>query len=42
VSAPQQVLDRWADGERLFATALGRLTDEELDAASLLPGWATC
>ena len=39
MSAPQQVLDRWADGERLFATALGRLTDEELDAASLLPGW---
>ena len=39
MSAPQQVLDRWADGERLFATALGRLTDEEFDAASLLPGW---
>jgi maleylpyruvate isomerase len=39
VSAPRQVLDRWADGERLFATALGRLTDEELDGPSLLPGW---
>ena len=39
MSAPRQVLDRWADGERLFATALGRLTDEEFDAASLLPGW---
>ena len=39
MSAPQQVLDRWADGERLFATALGRLTDEEFDGASLLPGW---
>ncbi len=39
MSAPQQVLDRWADGERLFATALGRLTDEEFDGASLLRGW---
>ncbi|TFV63174.1 maleylpyruvate isomerase family mycothiol-dependent enzyme [Geodermatophilus sp. DF01-2] len=32
-------MDRWTDGERLFATALGRLTDEELDGPSLLPGW---
>jgi maleylpyruvate isomerase len=39
MSAPRQVLDRWADGERLFATALGRLTDEEFDGPSLLPGW---
>ena len=39
MGVPQQVLDRWADGERLFATALGRLTDEELDRPSLLPGW---
>jgi len=39
VSAPQETLDRWTDGERLFATALGRLTDEELDGPSLLPGW---
>ena len=39
MTAPQEILDRWADGERLFATALGRLTDEELDAPSLLPGW---
>jgi maleylpyruvate isomerase len=39
VGVPQQVLDRWADGERLFATALGRLTDEEFDGPSLLPGW---
>lgn len=41
MSASQEVpaLDRWADGERLFATALGRLTDEELDGPSLLPGW---
>ncbi|MGY1711165.1 maleylpyruvate isomerase family mycothiol-dependent enzyme [Geodermatophilus sp. SYSU D00758] len=29
----------WEDGERLFATALGRLTDEEFDAPTLLPGW---
>ena len=39
MTAPQETLDRWADGERLFATALGRLTDEELDRPSLLPGW---
>ena len=39
MTAPQEILDRWADGERLFATALGRLTDEELDRPSLLPGW---
>ena len=39
MGVPQQVLDRWVDGERLFATALGRLTDEEFDGASLLPGW---
>ncbi len=32
-------LEWWADGERLFGTALGRLTDEEFDAPSLLPGW---
>ena len=30
----------WADGERLFGTALGRLTDEEFDGPTLLPGWA--
>lgn len=36
---PGPALDRWADGERLFATALGRLTDEEFDRPSLLPGW---
>ena len=39
MTAPQETLDRWADGERLFATALGRLTDEELDGPSLLPHW---
>ena len=39
MTAPQETLDRWADGERLFATALGRLTDEELDRPSLLHGW---
>ncbi|WP_100500455.1 maleylpyruvate isomerase family mycothiol-dependent enzyme [Geodermatophilus chilensis] len=38
MTAPQ-TLGWWADGERLFATALGRVTDEELDGASLLPGW---
>ena len=39
MSVPQETLDRWTDGERLFATALGRLTDEGLDGPSLLPGW---
>jgi maleylpyruvate isomerase len=34
-----ETLEWWADGERLFGTALGRLTDEEFDAPSLLPGW---
>jgi maleylpyruvate isomerase len=34
-----ETLDWWADGERLFGTALGRLTDEEFDVPSLLPGW---
>ncbi|MCW2584252.1 MAG: hypothetical protein JWQ53_3042, partial [Klenkia sp.] len=37
--APTQVLAWWAAGEEHLATALGRLTDEELDAPSLLPGW---
>jgi maleylpyruvate isomerase len=35
-----ETLDWWADGERLFGTALGRLTDEEFDVPSLLPGWS--
>ena len=35
-----ETLDWWADGERLFGTALGRLTDEEFDAPSLLPEWS--
>jgi maleylpyruvate isomerase len=34
-----ETLDWWADGERLFGTALGRLTDEEFEGPSLLPGW---
>ncbi|NEK56951.1 maleylpyruvate isomerase family mycothiol-dependent enzyme [Geodermatophilus sabuli] len=34
-----ETLTWWADGERLFGTALGRLTDEEFDVPSLLPGW---
>ena len=33
-------LDWWADGERHFGTALGRLTDEEFGSPSLLPGWS--
>jgi maleylpyruvate isomerase len=38
VSAPA-TLGWWEDGERLLGTALGRLTDEDFDGASLLPGW---
>ena len=30
----------WADGERSFGAALGRLTDDEFDAPSLLPTWS--
>jgi maleylpyruvate isomerase len=40
VTAPPATLDWWADGERSFGTAVGRLTDEEFDAPSLLPGWS--
>jgi maleylpyruvate isomerase len=35
-----ETLEWWADGERVLGTALGRLTDEEFDAPSLLPGWS--
>ena len=35
-----RTLDWWAGGERYLGTALGRLTDEEFDAPSLLPGWS--
>lgn len=38
-AVPTEALDWWERGERHLATALGRLTDEELDAPSLLPGW---
>lgn len=37
--APTEVLAWWAAGEEHLASALGRLTDEELDGSSLLPGW---
>jgi maleylpyruvate isomerase len=37
--APTEVLGWWADGEQHLGTALGRLTDEEFAAPSLLPGW---
>jgi maleylpyruvate isomerase len=39
MTAAPATLQWWADGERSFGTALGRLTDEEYDAPSLLPGW---
>ncbi len=38
--APTEVLGWWADGEQHLGTALGRLTDEEFDTPSLLPGWS--
>ena len=37
-TAPAETLDWWQRGERHLATALGRLTDEELDVPSSLPG----
>ena len=40
MTAPPVTLDWWADGERSFEAVLGRLTDEEFDAPSLLPGWS--
>ena len=40
MSAPTEVLGWWADGEQHLGTALGRLTDEEFAAPSLLPGWS--
>jgi maleylpyruvate isomerase len=39
VTAPAELLDWWRRGEEHLGTALGRLTDEELDAPSLLPDW---
>jgi maleylpyruvate isomerase len=39
-TVPAEVLDWWRTGERMLATALGRLTDEEFAAPSLLPGWS--
>ena len=38
--APTEVLGWWADGEQHLGTALGRLTDEEFAAPSLLPDWS--
>lgn len=38
-TAPKEMLAWWADGEQHLGTALGRLTDEEFAAPSLLPGW---
>jgi maleylpyruvate isomerase len=40
MTEPTEVLGWWTDGERHAGTALGRLTDEELPAPSLLPGWS--
>jgi maleylpyruvate isomerase len=39
-TAPAETLDWWERGERLLGTALGRLTDEDLPAPSLLPDWS--
>jgi maleylpyruvate isomerase len=40
VLGPQQTLAWFSAGEQLFATTLDALTDAELAAASLLPGWS--
>ena len=40
VRTPTEVLGWWADGEQHLGTALGRLTDEEFTAPSLLPDWS--
>jgi maleylpyruvate isomerase len=40
VTAPVELLDWWERGEQHLGTALGRLTDEEFTAPSLLPGWS--
>jgi maleylpyruvate isomerase len=39
IAEPTELLDWWRRGEEHLATALGRLTDEEFAAPSLLPGW---
>ena len=39
MTAPTEHLEWWRQGEEHLATALGRLTDEELDGPSLLSGW---
>jgi maleylpyruvate isomerase len=39
MSAPTEVIEWWQRGEQHLGTALGRLTDEEFGAPSLLPGW---
>ena len=40
MSGAPPTLGWWADGERHLGTALGRLTDEEFGAPSLLPEWS--
>ena len=40
MTAPTELLDWWERGEQHLGTALGRVTDEEFGAASLLPGWS--
>jgi maleylpyruvate isomerase len=39
MTAPAEMLDWWERGEQHLGTALGRLTDEEFDGPTLLPGW---
>ena len=39
MTAPTEALEQWEGGERHLGTALGRLTEEEFDGPSLLPGW---
>ena len=40
MTAPVETIDWWERGELHLGTVLGRLTDAEFDAPSLLPGWS--
>ena len=40
MTAPVETIDWWERGELHLGTVLGRLTDGEFDAPSLLPGWS--
>jgi maleylpyruvate isomerase len=39
-AVPAEFVEWWQRGEQQLGTALGRLTDEDFTAPSLLPGWS--